>query len=148
MSVNRMLPENPTIEHQFYQVKGTPSYPTHTRRAKSAPYTRPRFVPTRADRPYGSFPRGRPDAVPEPGASPSPQRERIGTVIRRALPWGVALAGPALLIAISLAPVPAPEDVRPSPTPTPAMSEVYAKVAPAVVQIKTAKPDGTLVEAG
>src|SRR5438132_5156366 len=30
MSVNRMLPENPTIEHQFYQVKGTPSYPTHT----------------------------------------------------------------------------------------------------------------------
>src|SRR5207244_2418555 len=41
-----------------------------------------------------------------------------------------------------------PEDVRPSPTPTPAMSEVYAKVAPAVVQIKTAKPDGTLVEAG
>jgi len=69
-------------------------------------------------------------------------------VIRRALPWGAALAGPALLIAISLAPVPAPEDVRPSPTPTPAISEVYAKVAPAVVQIKTAKPDGTLVEAG
>ena len=69
-------------------------------------------------------------------------------MIRRALPWGAALAGPALLIAISLAPVPAPEDIRPSPTPTPAISEVYAKVAPAVVQIKTAKPDGTLVEAG
>jgi len=105
-------------------------------------------VPTRADRPYGLFPRGRPDAVPEPGASPSPQRDRFGTVVRRALPWGAALAAPALLIAISLAPVPTPEDARPSPTPTPSISEVYAKVAPSVVQIKTAKPDGTLVEAG
>jgi S1-C subfamily serine protease len=104
-------------------------------------------VPTRAARPYGSFPRGA-DAIPEPGAPPSPQRERIGTVIKRALPWGAALAGPALLIAISLAPVPSAEDAQPSQTPTPAISEVYAKVAPAVVQIKTAKPDGTLVEAG
>ena len=143
-----MLPENPTIEHQFYQVKGTPSYPTHTRRAKSAPYTRRRFVPTKADRPYGSFPRGRPDAVPEPAPPPARSRDRLGTVIRRGLPWLGVLVIPVLLLALAFTPVPSPEDVRPSPTPTPAMSEVYARVAPAVVQIRAVKPDGTTLEAG
>jgi S1-C subfamily serine protease len=70
------------------------------------------------------------------------------TALRRALPWGAALAGPALLLAISMAPAPRPEDVQPSPTPTPLMSEVYAKVAPSVVQIKALRADGTLTEAG
>jgi S1-C subfamily serine protease len=64
-------------------------------------------------------------------------------VVRRALPWGAVFAAPALLIAISLAPPPNPEEARPSPTPTPLISEVYAKVAPSVVQIKTTKADGT-----
>jgi S1-C subfamily serine protease len=69
-------------------------------------------------------------------------------VLRRALPWGAALAAPALLLAISLAPVPNPDLARPAPTPTPLVSEVYAKVAPAVVQIRLTKPDGGRVEAG
>jgi len=58
------------------------------------------------------------------------------------------LAGPALLVAISMAPAPRAEDIQPSPTPTPLVSEVYAKVAPAVVQIKALSTDGKLVSSG
>ena len=105
-------------------------------------------MPTKADRPYGAFPGGRPDTVPEPGPPPGPARDRLGTVLRRALPWLGMLAVPLLLGAIALAPVPRPEDAQPSPTPIAAMSDVYAKVAPSVVQIRTAKPDGTLLDAG
>jgi putative serine protease PepD len=105
-------------------------------------------MPTRADRPYGSFARGHHEVAPDPGAQAISQKTRIRTALRRALPWSAALAGPALLVAISLAPAPRPEDVRPSPTPTPAMSEVYAKVAPSVVQVKAVRADGTLADSG
>ena len=105
-------------------------------------------MPTRADRPYGSFPRGHHDVAPDPAVQPAPRRTRIRTALRRALPWGAALAGPALLVAISMAPAPRPEEVKPSPTPTPLMSEVYAKVAPSVVQIKALSADGTLASSG
>jgi len=105
-------------------------------------------VPTRADRPYGSFPRGHHDVAPDPGAPVAPEKARIGTAVRRALPWTAVLAGPALLLAISLAPAPRPEDVQPSATPTPAMSDVYAKVAPSVVQIKAQSADGKLSDLG
>jgi S1-C subfamily serine protease len=105
-------------------------------------------VPTRADRPYGSFPRGHHDVAPDPGAPPTSQRTRFRTALRRALPWSAALAGPALLIAISMAPAPRPEEAQPSATPTPAMSEVYAKVAPSVVQVKAMRADGTLAGSG
>src|SRR5438552_19079453 len=111
MSVNRMLPENPTIEHQFYQVKGTPSYPTHTRRAKSAPYTRRRFVPPKADRPYGSFPRGRSYAVPEPPPPPDRSSDRLGTVIRRGLTWLGVMVITTILIDLAFTPVPTPDDI-------------------------------------
>jgi S1-C subfamily serine protease len=47
-----------------------------------------------------------------------------------------------------MAPPPRPEDVKPSPTPTPLVSEIYAKVAPSVVQIKALRADGTLAETG
>jgi len=104
-------------------------------------------VPTKADRPYGSFPRGHPDVAPDPGAQPVPERVRIGTVVRRALPWTAVLVGPALLLAISMAP-PSPDQQRPSPTPTPLVSEVYDKVAPAVVQIRGTRADGTFGEVG
>jgi S1-C subfamily serine protease len=104
-------------------------------------------VPTKADRPYGSFPRGRAEAVPEPAPPPAP-RDRLGTVLRRGLPWAGAIAVPLLLLAVALAPVPTPEEVKPLPTPTPAISEVYAKVAPSVVQIRARKADGTSAEAG
>jgi S1-C subfamily serine protease len=69
-------------------------------------------------------------------------------VVRRALPWTAAIAAPALLLAISLAPVPRPLEVQAPPTPTPLISEVYAKVAPSVVQIKTQRADGTFSVAG
>jgi S1-C subfamily serine protease len=105
-------------------------------------------VSTRADRPYGSFPRGHHDVAPDPGAQPAPPKDRIGTTLRRALPWTAALAGPALLVAISLAPPPRPAEVQPSATSTPAISAVYAKVAPSVVQIKALRADGTLTESG
>src|SRR3989441_2875199 len=125
-----------------------PSYSTHTRCGKSRAYTRSVLVSSRADRPYGVFPRGHADVAPDPGVQPAPQRTPLRTTVRRALPWAAALAGPALLVAISMAPAPRPDQVRPSPTPTPLMSEVYAKVAPSVVQIKTLRPDGTLGDAG
>jgi putative serine protease PepD len=105
-------------------------------------------MPTRADRPYGSFPRGHHEVAFDPGAQAIPQKTRIRTALRRALPWSAALAGPALLVAISMAPAPLPEDVRPAPTPTPPMSEVYAKVAPSVVQVKALRADGTLADSG
>jgi len=47
-----------------------------------------------------------------------------------------------------MAPAPRPEDVLPSATPTPAISEVYAKVAPSVVQVKALRADGTMVDSG
>jgi S1-C subfamily serine protease len=105
-------------------------------------------VPTKADQPYGSFLRGHHDVAADAGAQPEPQRPRLRTALRRGLPWGAALAAPALLIAISMAPVPRPEDVQPSATPTPLISEVYAKVAPSVVQIKATRADGTLADSG
>lgn len=103
---------------------------------------------TKADRPYGSFPRGHTEVAPDPGAPPPRERTRFGTALRKALPWTAILAAPALLVAISLAPAPRPEDVQPSPTPTPLISEVYAHVAPSVVQIRAQKADGTLGEQG
>src|SRR5438477_7821262 len=121
-----------------------PSYPTHTRPQKSRAYTRTRLVPTRADRPYGSFPRGHHEVAPDPGVQPEPERRKIRTALRRVLPWTAALAAPALLVAISMAPAPREADIQPSPTPTPLTSEVYAKVAPSVVQIKALSSDGKL----
>jgi len=105
-------------------------------------------VATKADLPYGSFPRGGLDAAPEPGPPPARERPDFGTVVRRALPWGAALAAPALIAAIALAPVPEGVEARPVPTPIPAISEVYAKVAPSVVQIRSTKADGTASELG
>lgn len=47
-----------------------------------------------------------------------------------------------------MAPAPREEDLQPSPTPTPLISEVYAKVAPAVVQVKAFRADGTTLSSG
>jgi putative serine protease PepD len=105
-------------------------------------------VPTRADRPYGSFPRGHPEVAAPVSAPSAGPRARLRTVARRALPWLGVLAAPALVLALSMAPAPRPEEVLPSPTPVPAMSEVYAKVAPSVVQVKALRPDGTVAESG
>ncbi|HKC89762.1 MAG: trypsin-like serine protease [Chloroflexi bacterium] len=105
-------------------------------------------MPTRADRPYGSFPRGHHEVAPDPGVQAAPERTRIRTTLRRALPWTAALAGPALLVAISMAPAPRAEDIQPSPTPRPSVSEVYAKVAPSVVQVKALRSDGTVLSSG
>ena len=105
-------------------------------------------MPSRADRPYGAFPRGHHEVAPDPGVQHPPERTRIRTALRRVLPWTAALAAPALLVAISMAPAPREADIQPSPTPTPLTSEVYAKVAPSVVQIKALSSDGKLVSSG
>jgi len=105
------------------------------------------LVPNKADRPYGSFPRGHDEVALDP-AAPEPKPRRVRTMLRRALPWTAALAAPALLVAISMAPAPGADDVRPSPTPTPLISEVYAKVAPSVVEIKALRSDGTVLSSG
>ena len=105
-------------------------------------------MPSRADRPYGAFPRGHHEVAPDPGVQHLPERTRIRTALRRVLPWTAALAAPALLVAISMAPAPREADIQPSPTPTPLTSEVYAKVAPSVVQIKALSSDGKLVSSG
>jgi S1-C subfamily serine protease len=47
-----------------------------------------------------------------------------------------------------MAPPPRPLEGNPSPTPPPLISEVYAKVAPSVVQINALRADGTLAESG
>jgi S1-C subfamily serine protease len=94
------------------------------------------------------FPRGRPESTEEPPAAPARPKDRLGTVVRRGLPWLAALAIPLLVMGIAFAPVPRAEDVPPSRTPTPLVSEVYAKVAPAVVQIRTTKADGVTSAAG
>src|SRR5439155_25208939 len=83
-----------------------PSYPTHTRRQKSRAYTPTRLVPTRADRPYGSFPRGHHHVAPDPGVHPSPQRTRVRSALRWALPWTAVLPAPTPLLAILLHPAP------------------------------------------
>src|SRR5438477_10399263 len=96
-----------------------PSYSTHTRPQKSRAYTRTRLVPTRADRPYGSFPRGHHEVAPDPGVQPEPARRRIRTALRRVLPWTAALAAPALLVAISMATAHRDDDSQASPPPAP-----------------------------
>src|SRR6184192_2699758 len=137
-----------TIEHLFLPCLDRPSYSTHTRPQKSRAYTRTRLLPSRADGPYGAFPRGHHGVAPDPGVQHPPERTRIRTALRRVLPWTAALAAPALLVAISMAPAPREADIQPSPTPTPLTSEVYAKVAPSVVQIKALSSDGKLVSSG
>jgi S1-C subfamily serine protease len=47
-----------------------------------------------------------------------------------------------------MAPAPRPGEAKPSLTPTPLISEVYAKVAPSVVQIKVLRADGTPAVSG
>src|SRR5947209_5246072 len=105
-----------TIEHLFLPCLDRPSYSTHTRPQKSRAYTRTRLVPSRADRPYGAFPRGHHEVAPDPGVQHPPERTRIRTALRRVLPWTAALAAPALLVAISMAPAPREADIQPPPT--------------------------------
>jgi S1-C subfamily serine protease len=72
----------------------------------------------------------------------------IRTALRRALPWTAALAAPALLLAISMAPAPRGADSQPRATPKPPVSEIYAKVAPSVVQVKALRSDGSQTGSG
>jgi S1-C subfamily serine protease len=72
----------------------------------------------------------------------------IRTALRRARPWTAALAAPALLLAISMAPAPRGADSQPRATPKPPVSEIYAKVAPSVVQVKALRSDGSQTGSG
>src|SRR5947208_8978570 len=112
-------PGSCTIEHLFLPCLDRPSYSTHTRPQKSRAYTRTRLVPTRADRPYGSFPRGHHEVAPDPGVQPEPERRKIRTALRRVLPWTATLAAPWPLVAISTAQAPLEADIQSSSTATP-----------------------------
>ncbi|TME96479.1 MAG: trypsin-like serine protease [Chloroflexi bacterium] len=101
-------------------------------------------VPSRADRPYGSFLRARPD---EPEATPDTtvRPVRVGAVRRHALLLVTTLAAAAVLVPIALAPIPkAPPVIEPSPGPPPTIAALYEKVAPTVVQVKITRYDGSV----
>lgn len=132
------------------------------------PYTANNFMsPTRADRPYGSFPR---DAHAEPGRTPSPARrpglrERLARFRARThsvqlVVLGLLLAFAAVLMANAVASRPlltardvdnAIERALASATPKPPLAlSVYEKAQPSVVQIRTTShaPSGTLERGG
>src|SRR5438128_12110861 len=120
------------------------SYLVHTLGAQVSSLHSEEVVPTRADRPYGSFLRARPD---EPEATPDTtvRPVRVGAVRRHALLVVTTLAAAAILVPIALAPPPrAPPVIEPSPGPPPTIAALYEKVAPTVVQVKITRYDGSV----
>ena len=103
-------------------------------------------MPTRADRPYGSFLRGRADE-PHPTPDTTARPARFGAVRRHALLIVTIVAAASVLTPIALAPAPeAPPAAAPPPQPTipPTVAALYEKVAPSVVQVKITKHDGVV----
>src|SRR2546425_12579288 len=84
-------------------------------------------VPSRADRPYGSFLRARPD---EPEATPDTtvRPVRVGAVRRHALPLVTTPAAAPGLLPIPLPPIPqTPPALQPRPRPPPPLAPVDRK---------------------
>src|SRR6266540_3615283 len=109
---------------------------------------------SKADRPYGSFPRDVP-AAEAPDEAPRPRglrpwlrarspRERVELAITALL---VALAFVLVVSALPSAPRIAELDVPP-PTPTPTVPELYAKLAPTVVQVRAIVDDESSLGSG
>src|SRR2546428_11460108 len=91
-------------------------------------------VPSRADRPYGSFLRARPD---EPEATPDTtvRPVRVGAARRHALLLVTILAAAPLLPPIALPPIPkTPPLAQPRPRPPPTIAALYENAAPTVAQ--------------
>ena len=103
---------------------------------------------SRADRPYGRFPRVGPEAPVEP-ATPRPPRRwfqldpspRAAALRRAALAASLALLILAL-IGAGRAPARVAQ-VAPAPTPTPTIAEIYRQVSPTVVEIHASGADPT-----
>src|SRR6266542_966955 len=94
------------------------------------------MTPSRSDRPYGSFPGGRPEARPEPEAlRPQPTlRQRVW----RRLSTPLAIAALAFVSAVDSGARHAlrVELEQPTASPTPPLATlVYQHVAPSVVQV-------------
>src|SRR6266542_677642 len=109
---------------------------------------------SKADRPYGSFPRDVP-AAEAPDEAPRPRglrpwlrarspRERAELALTALL---VALAFVLVVSALPSAPRIAELDVPP-PTPTPTVPELYAKLAPTVVQVRAIVDDESSLGSG
>jgi S1-C subfamily serine protease len=108
---------------------------------------------SKADRPYGSFPRH--GVAPEPEAAalaaPLPRRARFfARLLARSRRDRIALALIAILVfaTVFAAGSVLPQDVQlgtvatASPTPTPTMPELYARLAQTVVTVRSELPDG------
>lgn len=108
---------------------------------------------SRADRPYGNFPRYGVVLPPEPPAEAPPlsRRQRLAVWLRaRSRRERIELVLTAVLlfaaIAISLSAL--PRDVQlgtvdtAAPTPTPTVPELYARLAPTVVVVRSQLADG------
>jgi S1-C subfamily serine protease len=109
---------------------------------------------SKADRPYGTFPRHGAPPAPEPVPAPRPRtrRARLRAWLRaRSRRERAELLLTALLVVSAAALVVAalPKDVQlgtvdtARPTPTPTVPELYAKLAPTVVTVRAELPDGT-----
>src|SRR2546421_7577818 len=108
---------------------------------------------SKADRPYGNFPRYGVVPTPEPPveAPPLTRRQRVAAWLRaRPRRERVELVLTAVLVfaAIALSASALPRDVElgtvdtAAPTPTPTIPELYAKLAPSVVMVRSQLADG------
>jgi S1-C subfamily serine protease len=108
---------------------------------------------TKADRPYGTFPRHGVAPAPEPVVErvPLDRRQRVGAWLRtRSRRERVEMAITALLVAAAIVLLPAavPKGYElgtvdtVAPTPTPTMPELYARLAQTVVTVRAEAADG------
>lgn len=108
---------------------------------------------SKADRPYGNFPRYGVVPTPEPPPRPRPlsRRQRIAAWLRaRSRRERVELVLTAILVlaAVGISVSALPRDVElgtvdtAAPTPTPTVPELYAKLAPTVVVVRSELADG------
>lgn len=108
---------------------------------------------SKADRPYGNFPRYGVVPTPEPPQRPRPlsRRQRIAAWLRaRSRRERVELVLTAILVlaAVGISVSALPRDVElgtvdtAAPTPTPTVPELYAKLAPTVVVVRSELADG------
>ena len=108
---------------------------------------------SKADRPYGNFPRYGVVPPPEPPveAPPHSRRQRLAAWLRarsRRERLELVLAAVLLLAAIAISLSALPRDVElgtvdtAAPTPTPTVPELYARLAPTVVVVRSQLADG------
>src|SRR5947209_4272862 len=108
---------------------------------------------SKADRPYGNFPRYGvvPTPEPPPEAPPLSRRQRVAAWLRaRSRRERLELVLTAVLVfaAVAISVSALPRDVElgtidtAAPTPTPTVPELYARLAPTVVVVRSQLADG------